>query len=116
MTAIAQWGKLEDEMDCKLPGVEVEWDLVLEAEAADRAAAEAEAADAKEAEAAAAVDEDAMDDVTESANVVSARGWSIRGQDARTKATLTNCTERCLGNFGAVQRRVRTSYYPIKRI
>jgi hypothetical protein len=81
MTAIAQWGKLEDELDCKLPGVEVERDLVLETEAADLAAAEAEEADAEaaEAEAAAAEDEDAMEDVTESANVVSARRWSIRG-------------------------------------
>jgi hypothetical protein len=96
MTAIAQWGKSEDELDCKLPGVEVERELVLETEAADLAAAEAEEADAEaaEAEAAAAEDEDAMEDVTESANVVSARRWSIRGQDAGTKTTLTNCSER----------------------
>lgn len=116
MTAIAQWGKGEGELDCKLPGVEVERALVLEAEAADLAAAEAEAADAEEAEAAAAEDEDAMEDVTESANVVSARGWSIRGQDTGTKTTLTNCSERRLRHFGAIQRRVRTSYYPIIRI
>jgi hypothetical protein len=45
------------------------------------AAADAEAADAKDAEAAAADDEAAMDDVTESAYVVSARHWSIRGRD-----------------------------------
>lgn len=72
----------------------MERDLELEAEAADLEAAEAEAADAEEAEAAAAEDEDAMEDVTESANVVSARGWSIHGQEAGTRTTLTNCTER----------------------
>jgi hypothetical protein len=84
MTAIAQWGKSECELGCKLPGVELARDLELEA---DRAAAEAEA-DAKEAEAAAAAaadDEDAMDDVTESASVVSVRRWSIRRQDAGDK-------------------------------
>lgn len=92
MTAIAQWGKSEPELACMLPGVERA--LVLEAEAADKAATEAEAADAEEAEAAAADDEDAMDDVTESANVVSARRWSIHAQDTWTKATLTKCSKR----------------------
>jgi hypothetical protein len=111
MTAIAQWGKSEFELDCKLPGVAVARDLELEAAAAD-----AEAADAKDAEAAAADDEDAKDDVTESAYVVSAGHWSIRVRNARTMATLTNCTERCLGGVGAVQRLVCTSYYPIIRI
>jgi hypothetical protein len=88
MTAIAQWGKSDPELACMLPGVERA--LVLEAEAADTAAAEAEAADAdaKEAEAAAADDEDAMDDVTASANVVSAKRWSIRRQDAWTRQHL----------------------------
>lgn len=67
MTDIAQWGKSECEVDCKLPGVAVARNLELEAAAAD-----AEAADAKDAEAAAAAadDEDAMDDVIESAYVV----------------------------------------------
>ena len=111
MTAIAQWGKSECELDCKLPGVEVARDLELEAAAAD-----AEAADAKDAEAAAADDEDAMDDVTESGYVVSARHWSIRGRNALTRETLTNCTERRLGGVGAVQRLVCASYYPIIRI
>lgn len=111
MTDIAQWGKSECELDCKLPGVAVARDLELEAAAAD-----AEAADAKDAEAAAADDEDAKDDVTESAYVVSAGYWSIRGQNARTRVTLTNCTERCLGGVCAVQGLVRTSYYPIIRI
>jgi hypothetical protein len=110
MTDIAQWGKSECELDCKLPGVAVARNLELEAAAAD--------ADAKDAEAAAAAadDEDAMDDVTESAYVVSAGHWSIRGRNARTRATLTNCTECCLGGVGTVQRLVCTSYYPIKRI
>jgi hypothetical protein len=98
MTAIAQWGKSECELDCKLPGVAVARNLELEAAASD-----AEAADAKDAEAAAADDEEARDDVTESAYVVSAGQWSIRGRDARTTATLTNCTERCLGSVGAIQ-------------
>jgi hypothetical protein len=114
MTAIAQWGKSECELDCKLPGVAVARYLELEA-----AAAEAEAADAKDAEAAeaaAADDEDAKDDVTESAYVVSMEHWSIRGQDTRTMGRLTNCTERCLGEIGAIQRLVCTSYYPIIRI
>ncbi len=111
MTAIPQWGKLECELDCKLPGVAVARNLEL-----DAAATDAEAADAKDAEAATADDEDAMDDVTESAYVVSAKHWSIRGRDARTKAALTNCTERCLRGVGAIQRLVRTSYHPIKRI
>ncbi len=96
----------ECELDCKLPGVAVAKYLELEAEAAD----------AEDAEAAAADDEDAMDDVTESANVVSAAHWSIHGRDAQTKGTLTNCSERCLGDVGAIQRLVRTSYYPIERI
>jgi len=65
MTPIAQWGKSECALDCKLPGVAVARNLELEAAAAD-----AEAADAKDAEAAAADDEDAKDDVTESAYVV----------------------------------------------
>ncbi len=108
MTAIPQWGKLECELDCKLPGVAVAKYLELEAEAADTEAADAEAA--------AADDEDAMDDVTESAYVVSAAHWSIHGRDAQTKGTLTNCSERCLGDVGAIQRLVRTSYYPIERI
>jgi hypothetical protein len=111
MTDIAQWGKSECELDCKLPGVAVARDLELEAAAAD-----AEAADAKDAEAAAADDEDAKDDVTESAYVVSAGHWSIRGRNARTRTTLTNCTERCLGGVGTVQRLVCTGYYPIIRI
>ena len=108
MTAIAQWGKSECEADCKLPGVAVARDLELEAAAADAAAA-----DAKDAEAAAADEEDAMDDVTESAYVVSVGHWSIRGRDAQTTAALTNCTECCLGGVGAIQRLVCTSYYPI---
>jgi hypothetical protein len=108
MTAIAQWGKGEPELDCKLPGVAVARNLELEAAAAD--------AEAAEAEAAAADDEAAMDDVTESAYVVSAGHWSIRERDRRTRASLTNCTERCLGGVGAVQRLVCTSYYPIIRI
>lgn len=111
MTAIAQWGKSECELACKLPGVAVARYLELEAAASD-----AEAADAKDAEAAAADDEDARDDVTESAYVVSVRHWSIRERDARTRATLTNCTERCLGGVGAIQCLVCTSYYPIIRI
>lgn len=111
MTAIAQWGKSECELDCKLPGVAVARNLELEAAAAD-----AEAADAKDAEAAAADDEDAMDDVTESAYVVSVGHWSIQGQNARATATLTNCAERCLGGVGAVQCLVCTGYYPIKGI
>ena len=74
MTAIAQWGKSEPALACKFPGVAVA--LELEAAAADAAAA-----DAKDAEAAAADDEDAMDDVTESAYVVSEGHWSIRGWD-----------------------------------
>ena len=111
MTAIAQCGKSECELACKLPGVAVARNLELEAAASD-----AEATDAKDAEAAAADDEEAMDDVTESAYVVSAGHWSIREQDARIKATLTNCTERCLRGVGAVQRLVCTSYYPIIRI
>ena len=97
MTAIAQWGKSECELDCKLPGVAVARNLELEAAASD-----AEAADAKDAEAAAADDEEASDDVTESAYVVSAGHWSIRGRDARTWTTLTNCTERCLGGVGTI--------------
>jgi hypothetical protein len=113
MTDIAQWGKSECGVDCKLPGVAVARNLELEAAAAD-----AEAADAKDAEAAAAAadDEDAKDDVTESAYVVSMGHWSIRGRDARTRERLTNCTECCLGGVGAVQRLVCTSYYPIIRI
>ena len=106
MTAIPQWGKSECELDCKLPGVAVARDLELEAEAAD----------AKDAEAAAADDEDAMDDVTESAYVVSVGHWSIRGRKKRIRAILTDCTERCLGGVGAIQRLVCTSYYPIIRI
>jgi hypothetical protein len=113
ITAIPQWGKSECELDCKLPGVAVARNLELETAAAD-----AEAADAEDAEAAAtaADDEDAKDDVTESAYVVSAGHWSIRVRSARTMATLTNCTERCLGGVGAVQRLVCTSYYPVIRI
>lgn len=111
MTAIPQWGKLECKPDCRLPGVAVARYLELEAAAAD-----AEAADAKDAEAAAADDEDAMDDVTASAYVVSVGHSSIRGWDAWAKVTLTNCTERCLGDVGAVQRLVCTSYHPIIRI
>ena len=78
MTDIAQWGKSECELDCKLPGDAVARDLELEAAAAD-----AEAADAKDAEAAAADDEDAMDDVTESAYVVSA-GHLVYSRTERT--------------------------------
>lgn len=111
MTPIAQWGKSECALDCKLPGVAVARNLELEAAAAD-----AEAADAKDAEAAAADDEDAKDDVTESAYVVSAGHWSIRGRNAGTRGTLTNCTERCLGGVCTVQRLVCTGYYPIIRI
>ena len=67
-------------MACKLPGVAVARYLELEAEAT-RAEAddnEADNADADADDAAATDEEEAMDDVTESASVVSAKRWSIR--------------------------------------
>jgi hypothetical protein len=75
MTAIAQWGKSDWELACKLPGVSVARLLELEAARAD---AEAIEADKAEADDAAADDEEAMDDVTASAYVVSAKCLSIR--------------------------------------
>ena len=64
-------------MGCKLPGVPVARFLELEAEAT-KAEAEAIEADIAEADNAAADEEEAIDDVTESASVVSAKHWSIR--------------------------------------
>jgi hypothetical protein len=76
MTAIAQWGKSDWELACKLPGVSVA--RLLELLEAARADAEAIEADIAEADDAAADDEEAMDDVTASAYVVSAKCLSIR--------------------------------------
>jgi len=64
MTAMPQCGKEDWELDCKLPGVVPEV-----ADAATREA-EADAADNEAAESAATDDDEAMEDVTESAYVV----------------------------------------------
>ena len=87
MAAIAQWGKSDSELACKLPGVAVARFLELEA------IADANDADKAEAEDAAADDEEAIDDVTASAYVVSAKHWSIPEKEAWVTASLTHCAE-----------------------
>jgi len=65
MTAMPQCGNEDWELDCKLPGVGV-----LEERDAAARVEEADAADNEDAESAATDDDEAMEDVRESAYVV----------------------------------------------
>ena len=104
MTAMAQWGKLESDPLCKLPGVAEElFDeagelaLILEeaaaaetedTDAADLDATEADDTDARDAdttEALEAEDTEAIEDTTESAKVVSGT-WSEMKRSANGDA------------------------------